>query len=84
MSLPAAIEEESKATVKVSWKRLDSGRGRGWQWWERLLQRKGGSVAATRVASCGCAWPRKNSDDRQEAAGASTFGASAAAREMGI
>ncbi|RZR75731.1 hypothetical protein BHM03_00000211 [Ensete ventricosum] len=61
------------------------GRGDG-SGWERLLQRKGGNgcVAATRAASCGCAWPRKNSDDRQEAAGASTFGAAAAAGEMGI
>ncbi|RWV79499.1 hypothetical protein GW17_00059357, partial [Ensete ventricosum] len=49
--------------------------------------RRGGSgcVVATTVVSGGCAWPRKDSDGRwEEAAGASTFGATAAAGEMGI
>ncbi|RZS18108.1 hypothetical protein BHM03_00050333 [Ensete ventricosum] len=82
--LAAAIEEESKAAVKVGWKRLDSDRGR-----RGRQQREGragsGCVAVMRAVSDGFTWSRKDSDGRQEeAAGALMFGVAAAVREMGI
>ncbi|RRT43222.1 hypothetical protein B296_00027886 [Ensete ventricosum] len=65
--LATTIEEESKAVVKVGWKRLDSDRGR-----RGRQQREGrggsGCVVVMRAVSGGCAWSRKDSDGRREEA----------------
>ncbi|RWV78331.1 hypothetical protein GW17_00060714 [Ensete ventricosum] len=73
----AMVEEERKATTAMveRCRGLDDGR----------LGDGSGCVAATRAASGGCAWPRKDGDDRrEEATGVSAFGVAAAAGEMGI
>ncbi|RWW59716.1 hypothetical protein BHE74_00033335 [Ensete ventricosum] len=74
---------------KSGWRQRLRRRARqqGWQWLGAAAVEEGWQRLCGSDKGCdgGCAWLRKDSDDRwEEAAGASTFGAAVAAREMGI